>query len=334
MADINAPLWDRYTSTRSLAARNELVERYLPLLRDHAVSCGRSTRCRVTVNELKSAGALGLIDAIEGFDPAVGVPFEKFAAFHVRGAMIDEMRRSTWHPRTAFERSRLASRGVAELKVRLGRPPTDEELAAHLGASPDEFARIVKDRRLVRVWNAPRPKGAAPDPPVRPLAEDDPAALLERTEAAAALLATGLTRAQRLLMTLYYLEGMTMRAVGQTLDMTESRVCQMHAAILEKVRRAAARERPEGEPATAATRLTTMLQRVRARLDGLRACPPLLQTRRTGPGPKPEATVFAKPTGKRAAKRRAKARPKSAPSERAKSVAEKRSTPAETPTSV
>ena len=197
---------------------------------------------QVDVEDLEQDGFIGLRNAIHRFDRSRNVKFSTFAAFHIRGAMLDSLRDKIWEPRLVIERSRLVDAATRRFVLIHGRKPSVEELADSLGISGAQFEAVLKDSHRVRQTPLSRPRmgddrghgepaaqqqadNKAPDPIKQAQARD----LFE-------LITRGFTRAQRLIVLLYYYENMTMKEIGATLDLSESRVCQMHANIIARLK--------------------------------------------------------------------------------------------------
>ena len=138
--------WDRWIRRRSEAARDHLIVSYSPLVKFIAGRVGAGLPASVDPGDLVSSGVLGLIDALERFDPAQGVKFETFATPRIRGAIYDGLRQLDWVPRSVRVKSRDVQNAISDLEAQLGRSPSDDELAAHLG-----IERTVLDRWLADI---------------------------------------------------------------------------------------------------------------------------------------------------------------------------------------
>jgi RNA polymerase sigma factor for flagellar operon FliA len=131
--------WERWLKRRSSSARDHLIVSYAPLVKFVAGRVGAGLPGSVDPGDLVSSGVLGLIDAIERFDPQRGVKFETFATPRIRGAIYDGLRELDWVPRSVRSRSREVEKAIAELESSLGRTPSDAEVAAHLGVSREQL---------------------------------------------------------------------------------------------------------------------------------------------------------------------------------------------------
>src|SRR5271156_3003828 len=143
-ADVDVPqLWRDYHSSRSVALRNQLVERYLPLVRYNAERIWSRLPEGVELDDLISAGVFGLMDAIDAFDLERGVKFETYCVPRIRGAMLDELRTMDWVPRLVRSKASRLEDARKTLEAEHGRPPRAEELAQRLGVSMEEFEHLV-----------------------------------------------------------------------------------------------------------------------------------------------------------------------------------------------
>ena len=186
-------------------------------------------------DDLVSVGIIGLMDAMDKYDPGREAKFKTYAEFRIRGAMLDEIRSMDWIPRSVHERVSLLQRTHTKLLNSLGRPPTDEEVGAEMKLSPEELDEfLVRSRGAVLVSlddiNLHEPDG----PKILDMLADrqhpDPLAIIlndrERERVADAI--QQLPEKERLVLTLYYYEELTMKEIGRILKVTESRVCQIH----------------------------------------------------------------------------------------------------------
>ena len=228
--------WQRYHEHGDMDARQELIEEYLPLTRYVASQMSQRLPPSVEFNDLVAYGTLGLLDAIEKFDPARGVKFGTYAVNRIRGAVLDELRSLDWVPRSVRTKARSIERVTTSLGNQLGRMPTDVEIAEELGLNMAEYAEIVADAAVVPVVGLDEPVDGTDDDrqsiveTVTDPGADDPLAVQvggEIAETVAAVVAR-LDRRQRTILALYCVEELTLSEIGEVLGVTESRVCQMH----------------------------------------------------------------------------------------------------------
>ena len=241
-----AKLWKTYKKSGEQAVRNQLIEHYLPLVKNHAERLKAKLPGVVQVDDLTTAGVLGLMDAIEQFDPARKVKFETFSAIRIRGAMMDELRGLDWVPRLVRQRAKMLTESTAALRASLGRQPSEEEVARHMNVPIDEYRRIADDGRPANVFsiygkrtNNSHNAGEGEDPEdVANLCDHRSAnpLLLAQQKTLKDVLTRGFSRSERLIVVLYYYEQLTMKEIGATLDLSESRVSQMHSSILARLK--------------------------------------------------------------------------------------------------
>jgi RNA polymerase sigma factor for flagellar operon FliA len=224
--------WDRWIRRRSPAARDHLIVSYSPLVKFVAGRVGAGLPSTVDPADLVSSGILGLIDALERYDPGHGVKFETFATPRIRGAIYDGLRQLDWVPRSVRTKSRDVQRAIGDLEAQLGRTPSDDELADHLG-----IERAVLDRWLSEIASTTvGPLERALDAGLEPqaLSGDSPALpwkVVEEQELRRAMHdeIARLPDREKLVLSLYYDEGLTLAQIGRVLGVSESRVPQIHS---------------------------------------------------------------------------------------------------------
>jgi len=235
-------LWDQFHKTRSHHYRNLLLNRYMYLVRCTAERLYAKLPDKVDLDDLVSAGVFGLVDAIEAFDPQRGVKFETYCSPRIRGSILDELRSMDWVPRLVRARAHQLARARQCLETHLGRRPTMQETARQLDMDMEQFDRLQRDANAVSIvsLNTEHSDGDS-DKDIREIdIIKDTKSLDPLTEAQKRdlknLLTKGLTRAERLIIVLYYYEEMTMKEIGATLDLSESRVSQMHSSIIARLK--------------------------------------------------------------------------------------------------
>ena len=244
-------LWREYRTEPTVDRRNRLVEMYLPLVKYNAERIWAPLPDGVELDDLISAGVFGLMDAIEAFDIDRGVKFETYCVPRIRGAMLDELRTMDWVPRLVRSKASRLEDARKQLEVRLGRPPRPEELAAQLGMSLDDFEKHESDANaggLVSLNKKWYETDSYKDVREIDILEDkkaeDPTSRLQNRDLMR-LVTRGLNRNERLIIILYYYEEMTMKEIGATLDLSESRVSQMHSSIISRLQNVLSMRRPE-----------------------------------------------------------------------------------------
>jgi RNA polymerase sigma factor for flagellar operon FliA len=252
-----AAKWRAYLRTRDRSSRDDLIESYLFLVRNAARQIYARLGGRVSVDELESAGVLGLMDAVDSFDPDRGIGFETFGVFRIRGAMLDEVRAMDWVPRSVRVAERKLLDGRAAVAQALGRAATNVEVAEHLSLPLDRLLKMDRESQAARVVSfsaltSPTRGADSPRDPesdlLRATAAQDRSARDVRDELCQTYLPK-LARTERLIVTLYYVEGLTLQEIGRSLDLSESRVSQIHTRALCRLRELAGVATPARAPA-------------------------------------------------------------------------------------
>ncbi|MCG3126175.1 MAG: RNA polymerase sigma factor FliA [Phycisphaerae bacterium] len=234
--------WREFKRTGEERVRNRLIEHYLYLVKFNAERIGAKLPDEVDVDDLMSAGIFGLVDAIDAFDLERGVKFETYCAPRIRGAMLDELRNMDWVPRLVRHRTHKLDDATRALETELGRLPTEDELLRRLGLSRPSFERLIRDANAVSLVSLSRKHYDSDSE--RDVLEIDVLSDQRRTDALTQsqrldieeIVLKRLSRAERLIVVLYYYEQMTMKEIGATLDLSESRVSQMHSSILARLK--------------------------------------------------------------------------------------------------
>jgi RNA polymerase sigma factor for flagellar operon FliA len=239
-------VWQQYQRTRDKALRDRLILNYAPLVKYVAGRIGTSLPAHVDEGDLNSYGLLGLIGAIERYDPGREIKFETYAINRIKGSIIDELRSLDWVPRSVRARAREIERAMAELENRLKRAPSDEEVAKEIGITVGEFQDSLTAisrtsvAALDELWSISTSGGdtvSLIDTIEDPNA-DDPSRALSQTELREALADAidKLPDRERLVITLYYYEELTLREIGEVLSVTESRVSQLHTKAILRLK--------------------------------------------------------------------------------------------------
>lgn len=231
--------------------RNQLVEMYLPLVRYNGERIWARLPDGVDLDDLISAGIFGLMDAIDAFDLTRGVKFETYCVPRIRGAMLDELRTMDWVPRLVRSKASKLGEANRQLETRLGRHPTDLELAEHMQLPVSELEKMKTDASAVGVVSLNKKwyeTDSYKDVREIDILEDkkgeDPTRRIQKNDLMR-LVTKGLNRNERLIIILYYYEELTMKEIGATLELSESRVSQMHSSIVERLKQQLERRRPE-----------------------------------------------------------------------------------------
>lgn len=224
--------------TLDAAERERLLLEHLPQVRYVARRIHERLPQQVLLEDLVQAGVLGLIDALHKYNPARNAQLATYARFRIRGAILDSLRALDWSPRELRRQGRELQNASAELQDKLGRAPTEEELCAALSLTPVEY------HNLVAALNHLELDAGSPEPDATPAIETvispdpDPFELCRRSESKALLarLIAELPERDQQLLSLYYFEELTMKEVGQVLGIGESRISQIHSALLAKLK--------------------------------------------------------------------------------------------------
>lgn len=251
-------LWTDYKRSADRAVRDQLIVLYSPLVKFVAGRVAVGLPQHVEQADLVSYGVIGLIDAIERFDPVRQVKFETYAIPRIKGAIIDELRAIDWVPRSVRSKARALEQAHSTLEAQLLRAPTDAELAAELGVSGDELAETLRQMSLVGVAALDEVFMAGGDRTERTTLGDmipdstaGPVAVFEDKESKE-ILAKAISQLgdrEKTVLSLYYYEGLTLAEIGEILGVTESRVCQIHTKAVLQLRTRLSDRRIDGAQA-------------------------------------------------------------------------------------
>ncbi len=237
-------LWQRYHRKADAPAENALVEQYLPLVRSALGRLAMTLPEHVDHDDLNSAGLIGLLQALRNYDPACGSSFETYARLRVRGAMLDELRRMDWVPRTVHEKARKIQETIGQVEQRLGRIPTDIEIAKALNISVEEYSKLLDEIRpatficLDAVCALEEGDASSICEVVADPSSDGPLEQASRNELKEIILERlrELPSVQRKVLALYYGEDLHLREIAELLGLTESRICQIHSQAILSIR--------------------------------------------------------------------------------------------------
>ena len=235
-------VWRRYKKTGSDEARNELVEAYLPLVKCIAERIRSKLPSSVQLEDLVSAGVFGLMDAITRYDLGRDVKFETYCSTRIRGAILDELRKLDWVPRLVRSSAHQIEGFSRDLQSKLGRLPSHEELAEAMGLSKDRFDELMTSATAVTMVpfsskfaygdDDGKEQGAEI---IRDESSLDPVQKLQTSELRD-VITNGLSEKEKLVIILYYFEELTLKEIGAILDLSESRVCQIHSEVLVRLK--------------------------------------------------------------------------------------------------
>jgi RNA polymerase sigma factor for flagellar operon FliA len=246
VADDTLQLWREYRRSGDRGIRDRLILTYAPLVKYVAGRLGSGLPAHVDEGDLVSYGLLGLIAAIERYDPDRDVKFETYAIARIKGSILDELRAMDWVPRSVRSRAREIERAMAELEAKLGRAPSDEEIAAKVGISQGELEGSLTDisrssiAALDELWTVSGSGGdqVALIDTIEDESLPDPQSAMSSTEMKEAIAdaIARLPEREKLVVTLYYYEDLTLREIGEVLGVTESRVSQLHTKAILRLK--------------------------------------------------------------------------------------------------
>jgi RNA polymerase sigma factor for flagellar operon FliA len=244
-ADDTNQLWRQYRLHKDQKLRDRLILTYAPLVKYVAGRLGSGLPAHVDEGDLVSYGLLGLISAIERYDPDRDVKFETYAIARIKGSIIDELRQMDWVPRSVRARARDIERAITELEAKFGKAPTEEEIASKLGVSQEDLQESLLEisrtsiAALDELWTA---SSSGDQVALIDTIEDtqgpEPQTALAATETREALgeAIARLPEREKLVVTLYYYEELTLREIGEVLGVTESRVSQLHTKAILRLK--------------------------------------------------------------------------------------------------
>ena len=225
--------------------REEVIKRYSPMIKYVANRIAMRLPPHIEVDDLISVGVLGLMDAISKYDSSRGAKFKTYAEFRVRGAILDELRAMDWVPRSIRQKASNVDKVVQGLQARLGRAPEDEEVAKEMGLSLDQFHDTLNETKSIPIFSLEDLGIAKESGEQQSLldclagkADADPQTqirLIELKEIIAKAI-DALPEKERLMVSLYYYEELTMKEIGAVLEITESRVSQIHSKAVYRLR--------------------------------------------------------------------------------------------------
>lgn len=234
-------LWESYSKAGSQELREKLILEYAPLVKIIAGRLSMYLGYNVEYEDLVSYGIFGLIDAIDKFDYGKGIKFETYASLRIRGSILDQIRKMDWIPRSLRQKQKLFEAAVSKLELKLGRNPTDEEIAAELDISIDELCSLEGQSISLGIMSLDEfvEQGTElKETAVENSRFDNPEQVAEQGELKRILAETldTLTDKEKKVILLYYYEELTLKEISRIMEVSESRVSQLHTRGLQKLR--------------------------------------------------------------------------------------------------
>jgi RNA polymerase sigma factor for flagellar operon FliA len=238
-------LWSLYKESRDPAIRDAFIRQYAPLVKYVAGKVAASMPNTVEFEDLVGFGVFGLLDAIEKFDPDKNVKFKTYAVTRIRGAIFDELRSIDWVPRSVRQKTKEIEDAVVNLEAKLGRPVSDQEIASSMGVSEDEFMKTMLKISSTSVLSLNDVWYSGDDADKISIGESiespssmNPDATVEREEVKRVIVQAinELPEKEKKVLVLYYYEDLTLKEIGQVLEVTESRVSQLHTKAILRLR--------------------------------------------------------------------------------------------------
>ena len=233
-------LWEEYSKTRQSDIREKLILEYAPLVKLVAGRLSMYLGYNVEYDDLVSYGIFGLIDAIDKFDMTKEVKFETYASLRIRGAILDQIRKMDWIPRTIRQKQRQIDTAMKEIEQKTGRQATDAEIASYLGISEDEYFDWQNQLKADNVISLNEYVEQGSDIPADKNGSgfETPESVIEKDEMKQMLIDALelLTEKEKKVILLYYYEELTLKEISNVLEVSESRISQLHTKALQKMK--------------------------------------------------------------------------------------------------
>ena len=237
-----AKLWDDYAKTRSPEIREKIILEYAPLVKLVAGRLSMYLGYNVEYDDLVGYGIFGLIDAIDKYDNMKAVKFETYASLRIRGAILDQIRKMDWIPRTIRQKQKKIDAAIKEIETREGRAATDEEIAKSLGISDEEYNSWQSQMKITGVVSLDEFMESGTEAPAQQNIQqrfDTPEEVIEKEEMKKVLeqALELLTEKEKKVILLYYYEDLTLKEISNVLEVSESRISQLHTKALLKMKK-------------------------------------------------------------------------------------------------
>ena len=235
-------VWKTFKRTRDENLRNTLIEHHMPLVRSIAERVLQTLPKSIELDDLSSAGTFGLMDAINGFDLSRGIKFKTYCTTRIRGSILDELRSQDWVPRLVRLKAHRLERAIRRLEGEFGRTPNQVEIAMELGITLEELEAHQTEANAKTIFSLSEKWDDGDEEKemekVEILADRkavDPVETIQQHDALE-MITSSLTKKERLIILMYYYEGLTMREIGEIMELTESRVCQIHSNVMARLK--------------------------------------------------------------------------------------------------
>ena len=234
------PLWEKYEKKREAKTKEQLIIKYISLVKYVAGRMMISLPPSVELDDLESAGIMGLMDAIDRYNPQYGVKFESYAIPRIKGAILDELRKLDWVPRSVRSKARELERAIYKLESEKGGPVTDEEISKSLNISMEEYFELLKEISTSSllsldetIFNGDGGKASLHEV-IEDKGAENPVEEINKGELKEIMIKAidGLPEVERLVIALYYYEELTLHEIGQVLQLSESRISQIHTKTI------------------------------------------------------------------------------------------------------
>lgn len=243
-AKSKTPSYSSLQGPLPLEERNKMVEEHLPLVKYIAQRLAGRLPSHVEVDDLYNSGVIGLIDAVEKFDPSRKIKFKTYAEFRIKGSILDELRALDWVPRSTRQKAGRIEKAIADLEQQLGRAASDHEIVEHMGISYEEYHQILSESKGISLISLDEVHGDDEDGERNLLdfladpdqVEPSEVLNLDQVYQIVAESIDHLPDKERLVISLYYYEELTMKEIGAILEITESRVSQIHTKAILRLR--------------------------------------------------------------------------------------------------
>ena len=234
-------LWQEYDKAKSPAVREQIIIEYAGLVKIVAGKLSMYLGNNVEYDDLVGYGTFGLIDAIDKFVLTKGVKFETYASLRIRGAILDQIRKMDWIPRTVRQKQKRVEQAQAQLESTLGRPATDKELAAQLEVTEEELVELLEETKVANMVSLDEymEQGSevkAEPGKKAPMTQPEVSAVKKELKEQLIAALGALTEKEKKVVVLYYYEDLTLKEISKVLEVSESRVSQLHTKAIMKMR--------------------------------------------------------------------------------------------------